>query len=98
MRTRRTTTSVSGVGSPGGVASEGYVPPLASGVAIVWVLVALALFVPWFSVSWRRYQDVNLPGVISIVGIFVPIVTLIVGLLEGTSGDNPYGSDPKAID
>ncbi len=75
-------------------AREDHVPVLVIVIAATWVPAALALFIPWLSVSWRRYQDCGLPGAIAIVGLFIPLVTLIVGLLPGTVGDNDFGAPP----
>lgn len=76
--------------------TEGYMPLLATAVGTLWIFAALGLLVPWLAVSWRRYQDIGWPGPVSLVGIPFPLITLIVGLVPGTVGDNPYGPDPKA--
>ena len=76
---------------------EGYMPPTATVVAITWIVVAAALFLPWLAVSWRRYQDIGWPGAASLLGLPFPLITAIVGFMPGIAGDNPYGPDPKAL-
>lgn len=72
-----------------------------SGTAVLWfawiatVLTFLALFVPYLAVSWRRYQDIGVHGAWSIVGWFIPFVTLVVAFIPGTVGPNEFGLDPK---
>lgn len=63
-------------------------------------LYALAVLVPSLAVGVRRLHDTErtgwwlLIGLVPVVGV---IVLLIFMLLEGTSGDNQYGVDPKAL-
>jgi len=76
---------------------EGYVPPFAIVVGFVWLLAGLALYLPLLSVSWRRYQDIGWPGPLSLLGLPLPLLTLIVGAVPGNAGDNAYGPDPKAV-
>lgn len=69
---------------------------------IGWVLIAVmgvyGLFVllPTLALQWRRYQDIGWAGALSIVGWFVPLLTLIVAFIPGNVGENQYGPDPKA--
>ncbi|MDN4477834.1 DUF805 domain-containing protein [Demequina lignilytica] len=69
---------------------------------IGWVLVALIvlyglfILVPNIALQWRRYQDIGWAGPVSIVGWFVPLLTLIVAFIPGNVGGNDYGPDPKA--
>ncbi len=70
--------------------------------AIGWVLVAvlvvygLFVLIPSLALQWRRYQDIGWAGAVSIVGWFVPLLTLIVSFIPGNPGENQYGPDPKA--
>ncbi|MBC8952167.1 DUF805 domain-containing protein [Xenorhabdus sp. PB62.4] len=70
--------------------------------AIGLVLVgAYALFslIPNISVTVRRLHDINRSGWWFLL-IFVPLLNIVLfvfTLLEGTQGDNEYGSDPKKM-
>ncbi|WP_062530713.1 DUF805 domain-containing protein [Demequina rhizosphaerae] len=67
-----------------------------------WVIViaasfyGLVLLVPGIAIQFRRYQDIGWPGAVSIVGWFLPLLTLIVACIPGNEGPNRYGPDPKA--
>ncbi len=68
---------------------------------IGWVLLAvmfayvLFVLIPSIAVGWRRYQDIGWAGALSIVGWFIPLLTLIVAFIPGNPGANQYGPDPK---
>ena len=64
-------------------------------LAISGVLVVV-LFVPTVTVGWRRCQDVGIPGLVALVGIFIPLLMVVIGLIPGNAGPNQYGPDPKA--
>ena len=73
---------------------------LLGGPGAVSVLYSLAVFIPTLAVSVRRLHDTErsgwwlLIGLIPVIGVLVLLVFMI---LEGHSGDNDYGSDPKRI-
>ena len=66
----------------------------------------LALIPPFISVTVRRFHDVDLSGwwllgcflggLIPFVGFFLTFAPYIVGLFQGTTGDNKYGPDRLA--
>ncbi len=67
------------------------------GIVLFVILAAYALFVliPSLALQWRRYQDIGWPGAVSIVGWFIPLLTLVVAFIPGNAGANQYGPDPK---
>ena len=71
---------------------------VASGALIIFsTIVALGLLIPLISVAVRRLHDTDRSGWWFLLG-FVPfanIVLLIFFFLDGTAGENRFGSDPK---
>lgn len=71
------------------------------GTGIVFMLVAVALFIPSLAVQVRRFHDQDKSGWMVLLA-FIPfiggLVVLIFMLLEGTHGPNRYGPDPKGRD
>ncbi|HWE46008.1 MAG TPA: DUF805 domain-containing protein [Caulobacteraceae bacterium] len=64
---------------------------------LLYGLVALGLFLPALGVTIRRLHDTNRSGWWYLIA-FIPfggIVLLVFFCLEGTSGPNKYGADPK---
>ncbi|HEY0085314.1 MAG TPA: DUF805 domain-containing protein [Allosphingosinicella sp.] len=62
------------------------------------LLFMLAIIVPSIAVGVRRLHDTNRSGwwmLIGLLPIVGGIVLLIFFVLEGTSGSNEYGPDPK---
>lgn len=62
-------------------------------------LYELAILLPAIAVSMRRLHDTDRSGwwlLIAFVPLIGGIVLLIFFCLEGTSGQNQYGEDPKA--
>ncbi len=62
-------------------------------------LYSLAVLIPGLAVSVRRLHDTNRSGWWLLIGLipFVGFIVLIVFSAQvGQSGDNPFGSDPKA--
>ncbi len=51
------------------------------------------VFIPSFSVAVRRMHDSGKSGWF----LFIPIYGFILLLTSGTTGDNKYGQDPKAV-
>lgn len=72
----------------------------AAGVGLLSGLFGLGLFLPSLAVAVRRLHDTGRTGWWMLV-VFVPLVGFIVLLvftvLDGTSGDNAYGPNPKAV-
>ncbi len=69
--------------------------------AVGWILTALLgvyvlfILIPTLALQWRRYQDIGWAGALSIIGWFIPLLTLIVAFIPGNPGPNQYGDDPK---
>ncbi len=63
------------------------------GYSIPSTIYQLAVLVPSLSVGVRRMHDTNHNG----WWIICPIVNLVFAVIEGTQGENRYGSDPKAV-
>lgn len=71
------------------------------GLAIVYMVAALAFIVPSIAVMVRRFHDQDKSGwmvLLSFVPIIGGLIVLIFMLLPGTAGPNRYGEDPKEID
>jgi uncharacterized membrane protein YhaH (DUF805 family) len=76
--------------------------------AVVYVLYALAVAVPFLAVSVRRLHDLNasgcyllvffLVGLIPYIGIISAIAQIIIFAQQGTEGENKYGPDPLQVD
>lgn len=67
---------------------------------IPYVLYSLAIFIPSLAVTVRRLHDTDKSGWWVLVGL-VPLIggiaLLVFTVLDGTSGSNSYGEDPKAF-
>ena len=64
-------------------------------------LTYLALIIPSWSVIVRRLHDIDKSGwwsLLYLVPLIGPIVLLVWSLINGTVGENRFGSDPKAIE
>ena len=61
---------------------------------------AIALFIPTLAVSVRRLHDVGKSGWMLLVGL-IPIIggiwLLILWIMDGDSGENKYGINPKEV-
>ena len=71
----------------------------ASGAGLFSSIFALALFIPSLAVAVRRLHDTDRSGwwlLLSLIPLIGVIVLLVFVLMDGTSGDNQYGPDPKA--
>lgn len=66
---------------------------------ILYLLYALATFLPSLGVGVRRLHDTNKSGWMILIA-FIPIIgaiwLIVLFATEGDKGDNPYGPDPKA--
>jgi len=67
----------------------------------IYLIVALAVFVPGLAVSVRRLHDVGKSGWFYFI-VLIPLVgaiwLLVLFCTEGNHGENQYGQDPKAIE
>ena len=75
---------------------------LVIGLAVLWLILTAALFVPNAAVISRRMQDLDMPGAFgwgmyigSFLFSFVGLVILVFMAFEGKKGDNQFGQDPK---
>jgi uncharacterized membrane protein YhaH (DUF805 family) len=62
------------------------------------ILLFLSTIVPSIAAAVRRLHDQDKSGWLVLLG-FIPLINLVLLVLlflEGTKGDNKYGSDPKA--
>lgn len=67
------------------------------GLAVLYMLYALAIIVPSLAVSVRRLHDIGRSGWWLLIALipFGGIVLLVFHCIEGTPGPNEYGPDPK---
>lgn len=65
---------------------------LGNGQSILGNVYQLAVFLPSIAVGIRRMHDVNKSGWF----MLVPIYNLILAVKQGDTGENRFGSDPKA--
>lgn len=67
----------------------------------IYILYALAVFLPGLAVSVRRLHDVGKSGWFYFI-VLIPLVgaiwLLVLFFTEGNRGENQYGPDPKAIE
>jgi uncharacterized membrane protein YhaH (DUF805 family) len=69
------------------------------GVGLLYVVYALAVFIPTLAVSVRRLHDIGKSGWWLLIGFipFVgPIVLLVFFILDSQATENAYGPNPKA--
>jgi len=72
---------------------------------VLYVLYALAAFIPSIAVTVRRFHDRDMSGwwylglavasILPLVGFIASIALLVLMVLPGTPGPNRFGSDPK---
>ena len=86
---------VMGIGFMGSDAGGGL---LSGAGAVVFILFALAVFIPGLAVQVRRFHDIDKSGWFVLLN-FIPyigaIIVLVMMCLEGTKGPNRFGPDPK---
>lgn len=86
------------ISTPGAAATETSSLP-AIGLAIL-VIYALVSFIPGIAVQVRRFHDQNRSGWFSLIGLvpFIggPIVVIFM-CLNGSTGPNRFGSDPRSL-
>lgn len=66
---------------------------------IIGGIYTLAILLPAIAVSIRRLHDTGRAGwwfLLILIPLIGPLVLLVFMVFEGNSGDNTYGSDPKA--
>ncbi len=72
----------------------------AAGVGLLSGLFGLGLFLPSLAVAVRRLHDTARTGwwmLVALVPFIGFIVLLVFTVQDGTSGDNAYGPNPKAV-
>lgn len=65
------------------------------------ILMIIVAIIPAWSVMVRRLHDINFSGLwilINLVPFLGPITLFIFTVMEGTSGDNKFGPDPKVTE
>lgn len=74
-------------------------------VFVFGVVVAILTFVPDIALSWRRFQDMNVPGWLHLIFLMGGAFWLGAGLMElvlfirrGMRGPNRFGPDPTNRD
>ncbi len=83
-------------------ASDDQAPPEMSPASIGFTLLAVAFalgsFIPGLAVTVRRFHDQDKSGWFILIN-FIPyiggFILLVMMCIEGTRGENSYGSDPK---
>ncbi len=71
-----------------------------SGVGLVYILYAVATFLPGLAVSVRRLHDIGKSGwmiLISLIPIIGGIWLLVLAVTEGEPNANQYGPNPKLV-
>ena len=62
------------------------------------VLAALGLAVPLLAVEVRRFHDQDMSGwfaLLNLIPYLGPFVVMVFMLIDGTAGENRFGTDPK---
>ena len=71
---------------------------MTEGVGLLSGILWLAFLIPWCAVIARRLHDIDKRGwwlFISLIPLIGAIVLVVFMCLDGTSGDNRFGPDPK---
>lgn len=70
-----------------------------TGMGILGGIYSLAVLIPGIAVTVRRLHDTDRSGWWILIGLIplVGLVLLVFMIQEGTSDDNQYGPDPKAV-
>jgi uncharacterized membrane protein YhaH (DUF805 family) len=74
------------------------IPILGILIRIAYFLFGLAIFIPSFMLGIRRLHDTNKTGwlmLLCLIPIVGAIAVLVLCALEGTQGENQYGSVPS---
>ncbi|RUO23005.1 DUF805 domain-containing protein [Aliidiomarina minuta] len=69
-----------------------------TGIGLITTIYLLALLIPSLAVLVRRLHDTNRSGwmaLLMLIPLIGSIIIFIFMLLDGTQGENDYGSDPK---
>lgn len=72
-----------------------------TGMGLLGGVYALAMLLPSIAVTTRRLHDTNRSGwwqLLYFIPIIGALVVLIFTLMDGTPGENRFGSDPKAAE
>jgi uncharacterized membrane protein YhaH (DUF805 family) len=73
---------------------------LESGYGVLSGIYILAVFIPGLAVTIRRLHDTDRSGwwwLICFIPLLGAIVLLVFMVIDGTSGQNQYGPDPKGL-
>lgn len=78
--------------------SYGDLSPFGNVVLGLIILAVLGLFVPLLAVEVRRFHDQNRSGwfvLLNLIPYVGVVIVFVMMLLEGTSGENRFGPDPR---
>ena len=76
----------------------GFAGAVSGGGGILPLLVWLVLLIPGIAVIVRRLHDIDKSGwwsLLLLIPLIGPIVIIVFMCMDGTSGDNRFGADPK---
>lgn len=62
---------------------------------MIFVLYYLASFLPWMSLTVRRFHDQDMSGWMWLINLAAGFVVLIFMCIEGTKGPNRFGAHPN---
>jgi len=65
------------------------------GWIMLFILYNLVSFLPWMSVTVRRFHDQNMSGWMWLINLVFSAVVLVFMCIEGTKGPNKFGEHPK---
>lgn len=71
-----------------------------TGMGVLGGIYSLAVLIPGIAVTVRRLHDTDRSGWWILIGLIplVGLVLLVFMIQEGSSDDNQYGSNPKAVE
>lgn len=78
----------------------GFVEGLLGGPGIIGMIYSLVVLIPGIAVSVRRLHDTDRSGwwlLIAFLPLIGAIWLLVLMVLEGTPGENRFGSNPKEV-
>lgn len=87
------------LGSTNWYTQGGNIPAASAMTGLIFLLFSLAVVVPSIAVQVRRFHDQDRSGwmvLLNLIPYIGGLIVLVFMFLEGTSGPNSYGPDPKA--